>query len=253
MAKIYVITSGKGGTGKSTTAVNLGSAFNKFGEETVIVDANLTTPNLGIYFGAPIVPLTLNHVLQGKADVEDAIYEHESGLKLIPSSISLKDMKKLKYDKIHDVSKKLKKSFDSIIFDSAAGLGDEAKIAIEAGDEIIVVTNPNILSVTDALKAIKFSEELGKFVKGAIITRVKNEKIEMSLESIKEMLEVPILGIVPEDYAVSESLVRKNSVVHTRPWSKSARAYMNIAARILEKELPKESLYARLMARVGLR
>ena len=85
MAKVYVITSGKGGVGKTTTAVNLGAALNKFKEDVLIVDANLSTPNLGLHFGAPIVPVSLSHVLQGKAEIEDAIYEHSSGLKLVPS------------------------------------------------------------------------------------------------------------------------------------------------------------------------
>ncbi len=251
MAKVYVITSGKGGTGKTTSTVNLGSAFNKFGEEVVIVDANLTTPNIGLYFGAPIVPLNLNHVMQGKANVEDAIYEHESGVKIIPSSLSLKEAKKIKYDSLSEIAIDLKKKFDYVIMDSAAGLGEEAKSAIEVGDDIIVVTNPNILSVTDALKTIKLAEELNKDVKGVIITRVKGERSEMSIQNIKEMLEVPVLGIVPEDDAINESLARKNSVIHTYPRSKSSRAYKEIAAKILGKKLKEESFFERVLASLG--
>ena len=76
MGKIYVITSGKGGVGKTTTAVNLGAALNKFEEDVIIIDTNISTPNLGLSFGAPIVPVSLTHVLQGKADVEESVYEH---------------------------------------------------------------------------------------------------------------------------------------------------------------------------------
>jgi len=74
MAKIITITSAKGGVGKTTTSINLGAALNAFGHDVVIVDANLTTPNVGLHLGAPIVPISLNHVLNGKADIEDAIY-----------------------------------------------------------------------------------------------------------------------------------------------------------------------------------
>jgi len=67
--KLITVTSGKGGVGKTTTSINLGAALNELGKEVVVVDANLTTPNLGLHFGAPIVPVSLNHVLQGKADI----------------------------------------------------------------------------------------------------------------------------------------------------------------------------------------
>ena len=92
--KIITVTSGKGGVGKTTTAINLGAALNSFGKEVIIVDANLTTPNVGLHLGAPIVPVNLNHVMQGKAKVTDAIYEHESGTKIIPSSLSIKELRK---------------------------------------------------------------------------------------------------------------------------------------------------------------
>src|SRR3989338_10734519 len=93
MAKLITITSGKGGVGKTTTAINLGAALNAFGKEVIILDANLTTPNIGLHLGAPLVPVSLNHVLSGKAKIVDAIYEHESGTKVIPSSLSVRDLK----------------------------------------------------------------------------------------------------------------------------------------------------------------
>jgi len=253
MSKIYVITSGKGGVGKTTSAINLGAALNKFKEDVIIVDANLTTPNIGLHFGTPMVPVSLNHILQGKADIEEAIYEHESGTKIVPCSLSLKDLKKIDSSLLKDASKELKKISSHIILDSAAGLGEEAKTTLEAADEVIVVTNPNILSVTDSLKAIKLAEGMNKHVRGAIITRVKNDKTEMSLENIKDMLEVPILGIIPEDSAIQESLARKNAVIHTNPRSKASKAYMDIAAKLIGKKKLPTSLGFRILEFLGLR
>lgn len=252
MSKIYVITSGKGGAGKTTSAINLGAALNKFKEDVVIVDTNLTTPNIGLHFGTPIVPVSLNHVLQGKADIEEAIYEHESGTKIIPSSLSLKDLNNIDIDAIKDTAKKLKKLANHIILDSAAGLGEEAKSVLKAGDEIIVVTNPNILSVSDSMKTIKLAESLDKQVRGAIITRVSGDKTEMPIADIKDMLEVPILGIVPEDKAVPESLARKNAVIHTKPKSKAAKAYIDIAAKLLGKQKKPLSFFEKLLESLGL-
>ena len=253
MAKIYTITSGKGGTGKTSTAVNLGAVLNKFKEEVIIVDTNLTTPNVGLHFGTPIVPVSLNHVLQGKSNISEAIYEHESGTKIVPSSISLKDMDKIKFKDLKNTAKKLRKFSNHIILDSASGLGEEAKEAIKAADEIIIVINPNILSVTDALKTIKLSEQYNKRIRGIIINRFKNHKTEMSLKSIKEMLEVPILGVVPEDKAIPESLVKKDAVIHTKPNSKAAKAYRDIAAKLLGKEKIPESVLDRILSSLGLR
>jgi len=108
MARLITITSGKGGVGKTTSAINIGAALNAFGKEVVILDANLTTPNIGLHLGAPIVPVNLNHVLLGKAKISDAIYEHESGTKIIPSSLSVKELKRLNHFKLKEVGKKLR-------------------------------------------------------------------------------------------------------------------------------------------------
>ena len=123
MAKLLTIISGKGGVGKTTTAINLGAALNSFGKEVIVVDANLTTPNVGLHLGAPIVPVNLNHVLLGKAKISDAIYEHESGTKIIPSSLSVKELRRLNPKKLREVGKSLRKMADFVLFDAAAGLG----------------------------------------------------------------------------------------------------------------------------------
>lgn len=233
MAKLITITSGKGGVGKTTTAINLGAAINSFGKEVIVVDANLTTPNIGLHLGAPIVPISLNHVLLGKADISDAIYEHESGTKIIPSSLSVKELKRLNPNRLKDVGKKLRKMADYVIYDSAAGLGEEAVAAMEAADDIIIVTNPEIPAVTDALKAAKLVEDLGKEVKGVIIARMKDNKYEMPVVNVRDMLELPILGVIPEDNNVCKSVVMKNALIYTHPRSKASRAYKRIAAKIV--------------------
>jgi len=235
MGKIIVITSGKGGVGKTTTAVNLGAAMNLFNEDVLIVDGNLTTPNVGLHLGAPEVPITLNHVLRNKAELFEAIYEHESGTKIMPASLSLEELKKLKNngDRIKHLKGDFKKISDYIIMDSAAGLGSEAQSAFDVADELIIVTNPEMPSITDALKTIKLAEQMKKPVKGVIVTRVRKNEHEMTPDIVKEMLEIPILGMIPEDSSIQEALASKDAIVHTHPDSNAARAYKEIAARIL--------------------
>ena len=234
MTRLFVITSGKGGVGKTTTAINLGAAINYFGKDVLVIDGNLSTPNIGIHLNSPEVPINLNHVLLRKAKPFEAVYEHDSGVKIIPSSLSIKELKKIKPERISDFKNDFRKLSEYIIIDSSAGLGKEALSTIEMADELIIVTNPEMPAITDALKTIKLAEQLNKKVLGVIVTRVKKNNIEMTPESVKEMLETPILGMIPEDISVQKSLSLKDAVVHTHPKSKASRAYKEIAARILE-------------------
>jgi septum site-determining protein MinD len=249
MVKLITITSGKGGVGKTTTAINLGAALNSLGKEVIIVDANLTTPNVGLHLGAPIVPVSLNHVLLGKARPSDAIYEHESGTKIVPSSLSVKELKRLNHKRLKDVGKSLRKLADFVIYDSAAGLGEEAVASLEAADELIIVTNPEIPAVTDALKTVKLAEEMGKTVSGVIVTRVRGTKSEMPISNIRDMLDVPILGVVPEDANMQVALAEKDALFHVHPRSRASKAYRQIAAKVAGITLKEPTLLSRMMGR----
>jgi septum site-determining protein MinD len=232
MARTIVINSGKGGVGKTTTAINLGASLNKLNKEVIIIDANLNTPNIGLQLGAPIVPITLNHVLKGKAEIEEAIYEHHSGTKIIPSSLSVKELTKFNVKKLPEVTAKLDGLCDYIIIDSAAGFSEEVIAVLEAAEEIIIVTNPEMPAVTDALKAVKVAREMGKEVNGVIVTRHSGAKYEMPLSSIKSMLESQVIGVIPEDKAVKEALNLRDAVLHTHPRSKVSKKYLEIARKV---------------------
>jgi septum site-determining protein MinD len=234
MNRIIVITSGKGGVGKTTTAINLGAAMNYFGKDVLLIDGNLGTPNIGIHLNSPEVPINLNHVLMGKADAKEAVYEHKSGMKVMPSSLSIKELKKVKPERLSDFKKDFKNISEYVIVDSSAGLGEEALAAIELADELIIITNPEMPAITDALKTIKIAEQMKKPVLGVIVTRVRKDDIEMTPETVKDMLETPILGMIPEDMNVKKSLNQKDAVVHTHPKSDASRAYKEIAARIAD-------------------
>ncbi len=232
MARIIVVNSGKGGVGKTTTAINLGASLNKLNKNVIIVDANLNTPNIGLQLGAPIVPVTLNHVLKGKADIEDAIYEHSSGTKIVPSSLSIKELTKFNTKRLPEIVKKLATLCDYVIVDSAAGFGEEVIAVLSVADEIIIITNPEMPAVTDALKAVKVARQMGKEINGVIVTRHTQAKYEMPLSSIKSMLESQIIGVIPEDKAVKEALNLRDAVCHTHPKSRVSKKYYEIARKV---------------------
>lgn len=257
MKKLIVITSGKGGVGKTTTTINLGAAINYFGKDVLIIDGNLTTPNIGIHLNSPEVPISLNHVLLGKADAFEAVYKHESGMKIMPSSLSVKELSKLKMEKMKNFKEDFKKLSDYVIMDSSAGLGTEALSLIQIADELIIVTNPEMPALTDALKTIKMAEQMKKPILGVIVTRVRKNNFEMKPETVKEMLEIPVLGMIPDDISVQEALGLKDAVVHTHPKSNASRAYKEIAAKLLDVEYDsdndKESLFKKILKKIKLR
>ncbi len=250
MANVIAIASGKGGVGKTVTAINIAAALNKKGKKVIIVDGNLTTPHVALHFGSPVIPITLNHVLQNKHDIKKAIYRHHSGIKIVPASLSLNQLKGIKLENFKKAIKKLKKFADIIIIDSCPGLNYEVMTILSSlesdnNDQVLVVTAPNILSVTDALKTIQLAEKLNKNVMGIAITRLKHDNKELSIKNISKIIEKPILAKVPEDDAVRESLALRDAVIHTHPKSKAAKAYEKLAEKIIgigteEKELEEQ-------------
>lgn len=125
--------------------------------------------------------------------------------------------------------------------------------AMDLAEELIVVTNPELPAITDALKTIKIAEQMRKPVLGVVVTRVRKNNVEMTPDMVKEMLEVPILGMVPEDICVQKSLNEKDAVVHTHPKSKASRAYKEIASKLLnveyDSEKDREKLFEKLFSR----
>ena len=234
MTRIIAVASGKGGAGKTSITANLGASLAHMGYDTIILDGNLTTPNLGMHFGIALYPTTLHDVLKGKAHISQSIYKHKSGLKIIPAGISLNDLRGVDARDLPGAMLDLLGLADIVLVDVAAGLGREALSAIESADEMIVVTNPEMPTVADALKAIKLAQKVGTKVTGVIVNRVKGHKYEMSMKDVQTMLDdTQIIGQVPEDDSFHLSLKNKNPVVFSKPYSKAGRELRRISAGIV--------------------
>jgi septum site-determining protein MinD len=129
MTRIIGVVSGKGGVGKTTMVANIGAALAKLGKDVIVLDANLTTPSLGMHLGLPLYPVTIHDVLKGKASIKDAIYVHESGLRIVPAGISLRDMRGVDSKDLPNALLDLIGSTDIILLDASAGFGREALAA----------------------------------------------------------------------------------------------------------------------------
>jgi len=234
MTRLIILTSGKGGVGKTTLASNLAAALTDFGEKVIVMDANLTTPNLALQLGMHFAPHT--DVLRGDSRLKDATYPHPHGFKVIPAGMGLKDLKGVDIGRLPEISLHLLGKADYIIMDCAAGLGREAISALSASDEAIIVTNPDLPSLSDALKVIKIAEESKVKIIGVVVNRIKGKRYELSEEEIEELLEVPVIAKIPEDDNVALSIAVKEPLVKCCPDSPAAIEIKKLAARLCGKK-----------------
>jgi len=214
MTRVISIIGGKGGVGKTTLTSNLASALTQLGEDVVAVDANLTTPNLGIHLGIHFAPNTLHQVLKGEVKVKEATYPHALGFKVVPASMSVDDLAGVDPSRLYEVVLNLLGKSDFILLDSAAGLGREAVSALNASEEVLLVTNPDLPSVADALKTVKVAEGLNKKIIGIVVNRVKRKRYELTKTEIEEMIGYPVIVQIPDDRNVPKSLSVKMPVVN---------------------------------------
>jgi septum site-determining protein MinD len=184
-----------------------------------------------MYLGAPHVPVTLHHVLSGNAHIKEAIYEHSSGTKIIPGSISSHEgFEDLKLEGLKDHLKHIKS--DIVILDGAPGLDSEAKAAMRMSKQVLIVTTPELPSVAHSLKTIRAAERLGRNVSGVVLTRAGHHT-DMKIQNVQTILEHPVIGVVPEDDHVKRALQKREPVNSVFPSSPSATAYHNLASYLI--------------------
>lgn len=229
---IISIVSGKGGVGKTTTAANLGIALRQLGKKVCVVDANVTTSNLGLHLGLVHYPVTLHEVLKNRFPIIDSLYIHESGLRVLPGSLSLEVSKNISLGNIRRNLEILDRKFDYVIIDSAPGIEKEAMAAVDVADEIIVVTNPELPAITDAIKIMELAKKDKKTIKGIVLNKVFGKDFEPLTEEIESVTNVPVLAEIPFDMRVMESISDKIPVVLSSKNSSAAKAFFRLAERI---------------------
>ncbi len=231
-AKVYTIASGKGGTGKTTTTVNLGTALALLGKKTVIIDADIAMANLGLLLGLEKSPVTLHEVLSGEAKVHEAIYEGAGGVNVIPCGISLQGFQNSDPEKLQEVMATLVEDVDFILIDAPSGISKDGVIPLAIADKVILVVNPDISSMADALKTKVLTEMLGGEIGGAILNRAGMERTEIDRQKVADILGVDVIEMVPEDSNVRRCAAFKIPFVIKTPKTPASVAFQRLATHV---------------------
>jgi septum site-determining protein MinD len=232
MTCVYTIASGKGGTGKTSVTLNLGTALAMLGKKTIVLDADIGMANLGLLLGLERCKITLHEVLSGRAEINEAVYEGPAGLKVVPSGLSLKGFQISNPDRLKKVMTALIDGTDYVLIDAPAGISKDGVIPLAVADKVLLVVNPELASMADALKTKAITEMLGGYIEGAILNRAELEKTELNRNKVSELLGVKILELIPEDVNVRRAAAFKVPVVIRTPTSPASIAFRRLAAQL---------------------
>jgi septum site-determining protein MinD len=251
MAKVLVVTSGKGGVGKTTSTAAIGAALAQAGQRVVVVDFDVGLRNLDLVMGAERrVVFDLINVVQGIAKLPQALIRDKrlENLWLLPAS-QTKDKDALTEEGVGRVIGELRGNCDWVLCDSPAGIERGAMLAMRHADEAVIVTNPEVSSVRDSDRIIGMLDsktvraEKGERVeKHVLITRYDSARAArgemITIEDILEILATPLLGIIPESQDVLRASNVGSPVTLNSPSSAPARAYLDATKRLLGETVP---------------
>ena len=242
-ARVIVITSGKGGVGKTTTTANIGAALADKGHKVLLIDTDIGLRNLDVVMGLENrIVYDLIDVIEGRCRVSQALIKDKrcQNLVLLPAA-QIRDKNDVNTDQMKELIFSLKESFDYILIDCPAGIEQGFKNAIAAADEAVVVTTPEVSATRDADRIIGLLEAAGIKSPRIVVNRLRidmvKEKNMLSVEDILDILAVKLLGVVPDDETVVISTNKGEPLVYKGD-SLAAKAFKNIASRIEGVEVP---------------
>ncbi|HIH25701.1 AAA family ATPase [Candidatus Woesearchaeota archaeon] len=234
IGKVLGLISIKGGVGKTTSVLNIASSLsNDYNKKVVVVDANFSSPNVALHLGSVDHKNHLHHVLNDEVHIGESLYDSGFGFHFVPSSLV---HVKTNFSKLKDTVKILKKHYDYVLIDSSPSLNNELAAAINASDELYVVSTPDIPTLSTTLRAIKLAKGNGMHVKGLILNKMRHKNYEIKPADMERLAGVPVVGIVNNDIKVSEALSELKPVVLHSPHAKSSLNYKQLAAYLSGEE-----------------
>lgn len=264
MGEAIVITSGKGGVGKTTTTANVGTALAMIGKKVALVDTDIGLRNLDLVLGLENrIVYDLVDVIEGRARLEQALVKDkrfEERLVLLPAA-QIKDKTAVQPEQMAALVHELVARFDFVLLDSPAGIEQGFQNAISGATQAIVVTTPEVSAIRDADRVIGLLEKNGLGRAKLIINRLRLQMVkrmeQVSVDEIVHILGVDLLGVVPDDEIVIKMTNEGTpTVVDTR--SKAALAYRNIARRMLGESVPllkleeKQGMFNKVLKMFGM-
>jgi septum site-determining protein MinD len=242
MSLSITVASGKGGVGKTTLSANLGVALAEFGKDVTILDADIEMANLELLFGIEGMGTTLHQVLAGEGSPSEAIYEGPAGVKIIPAGVSLEGLRNADPDVLESVLEELMEQTEILILDSPAGLGKSAVTSLAVGQELLLIANPEISSMSDALKTKIVAKKLGAHVLGVVLNRAGSDTTDLTVEEVQTILEATVVAVIPEDPEVKRSSAAGVPLVQRIPKAPASIAIKKLAADLIgEKYTPPKS------------
>lgn len=243
MGVSIVVTSGKGGVGKTTTTANIGTALAMLGKKVVVIDADTGLRNLDLHLGLENrIVYNLVDVLEGTCRLKQAMIKDKrlDNLFLLPTA-QTKDKTAVTPEQMLKLIETLKKEFDFILIDCPAGIEAGFENAVAGADRAVIVTTPEVSAVRDADRIIGKLETKGLEDHQLIINRINYEMTKrgemLDIDDMTDILAIKLLGIVPDDEKIVVSTNRGEPAV-TDESSKAGQAYKNIARRLLGEEVP---------------
>ncbi|MDJ0647936.1 MAG: septum site-determining protein MinD [Xenococcaceae cyanobacterium MO_188.B19] len=244
MSRIIVVTSGKGGVGKTTVTSNLGAALAKVNRKVALLDADFGLRNLDLLLGLEErVVYTALDVLAGDCRLAQALVKDKrlNGLVLLPAAQN-RNKEAVSPDDMKKIATALAKGYDYIIVDCPAGIELGFRNAISAAKEALIVTTPEIAAVRDADRVIGLLEAEGIHKISLIVNRVKPKMVEdnkmMSVDDVLELLAVPLIGVIPDDERVIVATNKGEPLVIGDHDCLPANSFMNIAKRLEGEKVP---------------
>lgn len=225
---VYAIASGKGGVGKTTTAVNLGATLADRGNSVVVLDTDLGMANLAGFLDFEIEDPTLHEVLAGEADPEDGIYEAPGGIDVLPSSTDIEAFAKSDPSNLESVVADLRETYDYVLLDTGAGVSYDTLIPLALADAVLLVATPDVASVRDTAKTGELAARVGSNVEGAILTKRSSDIL--NADDVEETLGTDVLAVIPEDEAVPMGIDAGRPLSAFAPNAPAGRAYHDLAA-----------------------
>ena len=239
MCRVIVITSGKGGVGKTTITANLGTAVAQLGKKVCLIDADFGLRNLDLLLGLEQrVVYTIIDVLAGECKLEKAIVKDKRtpGLHLLPAAQN-RTKEAINPGQMKEIIEKLKPDFDFIFIDCPAGIEMGFRNAISAAQEALVVTTPEVAAVRDADRVVGLLESENVGTIHLIVNRLRPEMVKLdemlSVEDILDLLVMPLIGIVPDDKRIITSSNKGEPIVLSKENPLPAIALKNVAKRLI--------------------